>query len=201
MRFLILFIKYFCLLGLGILPFTKIDPVFFNVVLGSLFLVYLLANYIEVKKKVITSKTSFNQTRFFNYYSFYLFISRLVKVGVVAVFIFLFLAPETRNFKIQPFLIAFLLGELTTGIFEVYLNYYGFYFMKDYFYYVHSKEEKIFSTEIDHYVWKYDVFYLVLKNSKTIKINPEYSKKSDRVEFVKELKHWLNSNSVKELAN
>ncbi|MFN5459546.1 MAG: hypothetical protein ACK5AY_06530 [Bacteroidota bacterium] len=194
-------LKIIFLLIAGAIPFfdNKLDINKKLIITISLIsgIFYIVTSIIEAKNKSVKFKNSINNFVRFQFITFFFYIRHLVKISALFILIFFFLAPESYNYKIQAFLITFVLGEIIILFYNLNLDYYGIYFIDNYFYMVNDKEIKIFSDEIKQYFIRYEIYYVVLKNGKTIKINPDYCKASQRLDFIDCLNNWLSRNQVK----
>ena len=198
MRTKLIILKYLCLLIGGSLPFIKI----FQQHTGSLiylisflfFLSYYILGFFEIKNISVFQKQLSGPH--FPYVNFSIFFKRLLLIALVALFIFLFFAPETRYFKIQPFLIAYAIGEILFFILELNYKIYGFNFYKDFFICFMNREKKFFAEEVHHVSIKYDIYYIIFKSGRVLKINPDYCSTEFRSDFIGKLSDWITDNKI-----
>ncbi len=195
LRFVI--IKLFLLLVIALVPLiSKVYPVERTVL-------YLICTFLAVIyvitgiRELIVSDTLKEKENFrFSYLPFSLISKRIIRIAVYMMVSAVLFFPEVRLTWLEPLVFTMGVGEIFFFIISVKKKIFSIRFYKDYLYIMQNRELKIFAEEISQVDYRYENFYLILKNGETIKIDPEYAGEKNKEALIQVLLQWFGDNAV-----
>jgi hypothetical protein len=156
-------------------------------------LLYILAGSREVKLSAARSSEAGER---FNYIPFKLISKKIIRAAFFLMVAAVLIAPEIRLVQLEPAILTIAAGEILFFLTGIRNRFYYISLNEDYIYIKQDRELKIFSNEITHVDYRYEIFYLVLKNRGTIKLNPEFIAKEERKRFTETTVSWIRSNGL-----
>jgi hypothetical protein len=171
-------------------PIDRISCYFISAGLSVLYF------FIGMREVIASDKMERKELQRFRYLPFLLISKRIIRISFFLILASLLVFPEVKLFWLQPLVISMAIGELIFFLTAVKYKVFSIRFYPDHLYMKQEKEMKIFAEEIDHIEYRYDIFYLVLKNRGTVKIDPEFTGPQERSVLVKTFLEWSRSNSI-----
>lgn len=182
------------IIAIGAIPFlpavTSISQQACYYIAAALAIVYI---YVGIREVAGRKDPEGDLIARFSYLPSFLISKRIIRIAIFLAIAVLLMLPGTRNRRIQPMVQTVWVGELIFFLAGWRLKKFSILFYTDSMYFIQEKETRIFSEEIKHVEYRYDIVYLVLKNGGTIKIDPDFAEGGEQEALKLATLQWLVS--------
>jgi hypothetical protein len=189
--------KALLLLAIATAPFlpkfTALQPSTCYYTAGALAIIYLIVGAYEILQN--ENKLEGELIRFV-YQPFIILTKKLLRICLFMIIAVILIAPETTVYELEPAVGTLVISEILFLLISLKRKKFNIAFFADYIFFSQEKEKKIFAPEILHVEYRYEIFYLVLHNKQTFKINPEYIPAESRKPFHDYFMEWTDKNAV-----
>jgi hypothetical protein len=196
----LLLISYVALFICGLAPFLTIFcPAIISpsislqtaIVFGALYLILNLFTLKDTHIRILK-----NKEQRFNYIPFKLYVKKIIFMSFFIFATIVFSSKEINLYGLLPLIITFSVTDLLRFILGLGLGHSYLAFNDKSILFHGNSVIKINEENLSKVVYRFENFYFILKNGKTITINPDFFELKHRKQALENLHNWLNINKI-----